>query len=160
MARGVNKAVILGNVGQVNTMSTKEGKLIVSVSVATSEVWKDQQGHKQEKTEWHQVVIFGKLAEVANQYVHKGSKVFIEGKMATRKWTGDDDGITRYRTEVIVDAYSGTLLLLDSKQGQQLNPADYPAQMAQQEPKPMDAPNDEKFIDPNLADHFDDKIPF
>lgn len=121
-AKGVNKVILVGNMGQdPEVRYTQDGKAIATLSLATSESWKDQQGQKQEKTEWHRVVIFGKLAEIAQQYVTKGSKVYIEGKLQTRKWQDTNTGQDRYSTEVIVDGFSGVLQMLDSKQdnGQQ-----------------------------------------
>ena len=102
MARGINKAIILGNLGQDPTIRyTAGGAAVTSFSIATSETWKDKNtGEPQERTEWHNVVFFGKLAEIAGQYLKKGSKIYIEGKLQTRKWQ-DKNGIDRYTTEII-----------------------------------------------------------
>ena len=104
MARGINKAIILGNLGQDPTIRyTAGGAAVTSFSIATSETWKDKNtGEPQERTEWHNVVFFGKLAEIAGQYLKKGSKIYIEGKLQTRKWT-DKNGIDRYTTEIIAN---------------------------------------------------------
>ena len=101
MANGVNKAIILGRLGQDPEIRyTKDNKAVATLSVATSESWKDKQtGEKKEQTEWHRVVLFGKLAEVAGEYLRKGSQVYIEGQLKTRKWT-DQQGVERYSTEI------------------------------------------------------------
>ncbi|MGB1271520.1 MAG: single-stranded DNA-binding protein [Endozoicomonas sp.] len=117
MARGVNKVILIGNLGNdPDVRFTPNGGAVANLSVATSESWKDRNtGQQQEKTEWHRVVIFGKLAEIAQQYLRKGSKVYLEGKLQTRKWQGQD-GQDRYSTEVVVDGFSGQLQMLDSRQ--------------------------------------------
>lgn len=104
MARGINKAIILGNLGQDPTIRyTSSGAAVTSFSIATSETWKDKNtGEPQERVDWHNVVFFGKLAEIAGQYLKKGSKIYIEGKLQTRKWT-DKNGIDRYTTEIIAN---------------------------------------------------------
>jgi len=117
MARGVNKVILIGNLGadpEVRYMPS--GEAVANVSLATSESWKDRNtGETQERTEWHRVVFFGKLAEIVKQYVHKGSKLYVEGKLRTRKWQGQD-GQDRYTTEVVV-AFNGTMQMLDSRSG-------------------------------------------
>lgn len=126
MSRGINKAIILGNVCQdIDVRYTPNGNAVANFSIATNEEWKDKNtGQKQERAEFHKVVIFGKIAEVAGQYLKKGSKVYIEGKLQTRKWQGQD-GQDRYTTEVVVDI-NGQMQMLDSKpdeqQGQQQQP--------------------------------------
>ncbi len=102
MARGVNKVILVGNLGADPDMKyTASGTAIANISVATTESWKDKQtGEKQEKTEWHRVVFFRRLAEIAGEYLHKGSQVYIEGKLQTRKWQ-DQNGQDRYTTEII-----------------------------------------------------------
>ena len=103
MARGVNKVILIGNLG--NDPETKflpSGGAVTNVSLATSESWKDKQtGQMQERTEWHRVVFFNKLAEIAGEYLKKGSKVYVEGSLRTRKWQGQD-GQDRYTTEIVV----------------------------------------------------------
>ena len=117
MARGVNKVILIGNLGDdPDVRFTGQGAAVANLSLATSEAWTDKQGQKQEKTEWHRVVIFGKLAEIAQQYLNKGSKVYIEGKLQTRKWQ-DKDGQDRYTTEIVVDPFHGQLQMLDSAGG-------------------------------------------
>ena len=102
MARGVNKAIILGNVGaDPDKRETTNGSAVVNLSVATSEQWTDKQsGEKRENTEWHRIVMFGRLADIAAQYLSKGSQVYIEGRIQTRKWQGQD-GQDRYSTEIV-----------------------------------------------------------
>jgi len=116
-SRGVNKVILIGNLGadpEVRYMPS--GDAVANVSLATSESWKDRNtGETQERTEWHRVVFFGKLAEIVKQYVHKGSKIYVEGKLRTRKWQGQD-GQDRYTTEVVVD-FNGTMQMLDSRGG-------------------------------------------
>jgi len=123
--RGVNKVTILGNLGEnPECKSTQDGKAIANISVATSEVWLDKNtGQKQERTEWHRIVAFGKLAEIMGQYLKKGSKVYIEGSLKTRKWQAQD-GTDRYTTEIM----ASELQMLDSKpEGAQAPRASAPA---------------------------------
>lgn len=99
----VNKVILLGNLGQDPEIRyTSDGKAIANLSVATSESWKDKSGEKQEKTEWHRVSMFGKQAEVAGQYLKKGSSAYFEGRIQTRKWQ-DKEGNDRYTTEIVAD---------------------------------------------------------
>ena len=102
MARGVNKVILVGNLGKDPEMKyTASGAAIANLTVATSESWNDKQtGEKKEQTEWHRVVFFRRLAEIAGEYLHKGSQVYIEGKLQTRKWQ-DQNGQDRYTTEVV-----------------------------------------------------------
>lgn len=131
---GVNKAIIVGTLGQDPELrSMPNGNAVVNISVATSEQWKDKQsGERQEKTEWHKIVAFGKLAEIMGQYLIKGSQVYIEGKLQTRKWQ-DKDGKDRYTTEIV----ARDMQMLGGKQRQQ------------------EAPNA-----PGVPDDFDDDVPF
>ncbi|MFC4258410.1 single-stranded DNA-binding protein [Marinobacter lacisalsi] len=117
MARGVNKVILIGNLGQdPETRYTPNGNAVVNLNLATDESYKDRQtGQLVPKTEWHRIVMFGKIAEVAGQYLRKGSKVYIEGKLQTRKWQGQD-GQDRYTTEVVVDI-NGQMQMLDSRGG-------------------------------------------
>jgi len=112
MARGINKVIIVGNIGQEpETRTFPDGGSITNISVATSESWKDKQtGQQQDRTEWHRVVFRGKLAEIAAQYLKKGSKVYVEGSLRTRKWT-DKQGVEKYTTEIV----SNEMQMLDSK---------------------------------------------
>ena len=102
MARGVNKVILVGNLGQKPEMRyTQTNTAVATLSIATSESWKDKDsGEQREKTEWHRVVFFGKLAEIAEQYLDKGSQLYVEGKLQTRKWQ-DKDGNDRYTTEIL-----------------------------------------------------------
>ncbi len=100
---GVNKVILLGNLGsEVKMRNTGEGRKVGSVNIATSEVWRDQQGEKKQHTEWHRLTFFGRQAEIASQYMRKGSQVFIEGKLRTRTWKDPNTGADRYTTEVNV----------------------------------------------------------
>lgn len=112
----INKAILLGNVGNDPEVKyASNGSAICSLSVATSETWKDKNsGENKTTTEWHKVSLFGKLAEVSGQYLKKGSKVYIEGKVQTRKWQ-DKTGQDRYTTEIVVSGFGGVLKMLDSK---------------------------------------------
>ncbi len=115
---GVNKVILIGNLGaDPDVRYMPSGDAVANIRIATSESWKDRNtGEKQERTEWHHVVFFGKIAEVVKQYLRKGSKVYVEGKLRTRKWQGQD-GQDRYTTEVVVDI-TGTMQMLDSRQDQ------------------------------------------
>jgi single-strand DNA-binding protein len=115
MARGVNKVILIGNLGQdPDTRYTPNGNAVVNLNIATDESYKDRQtGQLVPKTEWHRVVMFGKIAEVAGQYLRKGSKVYIEGKLQTRKWQ-NKEGQDVYTTEVVVDI-NGQMQMLDSR---------------------------------------------
>ncbi len=109
----VNKVILIGNLGRdPETRYMPDGGAITNISVATTETWKDKQGEKQEKTEWHRVAFFGKLAEIAGEYLKKGSQVYVEGRLQTRKWQ-DKDGVDKYTTEVIADR----MQMLGSRQG-------------------------------------------
>jgi single-strand DNA-binding protein len=114
MARGINKAILIGNLGRdPETRYTQAGAAVTHFSVATSDSWRDKQsGEQQERTEWHNVVCFARLAEVAGEYLRKGSKVYIEGRIQTRKWQ-DKEGQDRYTTEIIAN----DMQMLDSRGG-------------------------------------------
>ena len=148
-SRGVNKVIIVGNLGQdPEVRYLPNGGGVANITLATSESWRDKQsGETKEKTEWHRVVLFGKLAEVAGEYLRKGSQVYIEGKLATRKWT-DQAGVEKYTTEIHVNV-GGTMQMLGGKQegNQQSKP-----QQKQRQSSP--SPSNEPPMD------FDDDIPF
>ena len=134
---GVNKVIILGNLGkdpEVKFMPNGGG--VANLTIATSESWKDKQtGEQKEKTEWHRVVMFGKLAEIAGEYLKKGSKVYIEGSLQTRKWT-NQQGQDQYTTEIVVQGFNGTMQMLDSKsQGQQQQQPQAQGGFSQQAPQ-------------------------
>jgi single-strand DNA-binding protein len=160
MARGVNKVILVGTCGQdPEVRYTPSGSAVTNLSLATSEQWTDKQtGQKVEKTEWHRVVMFGKVAEIAGEYLRKGSQVYIEGKLVTREW--EKDGIKRYTTEIVVDM-QGTMQLLGGKpqdggQSQAQQPRQQAPRTGSQQPRPQQAA-------PQPApdfDSFDDDIPF
>jgi single-strand DNA-binding protein len=119
MAGSVNKVILVGNLGRdPEIRSLQDGTKLANLSVATSETWRDRDsGERRERTEWHRVVIFNdRLADVAEKYLRKGSKVYLEGQLQTRKWTGQD-GQDRYTTEVVLQRYRGELTMLDSRSG-------------------------------------------
>lgn len=159
MARGVNKVILIGNLGHAPSIRyMPNGDPVASFTLATSESWKDKQtGQQQERTEWHRVVMFGKLAEIAGKYLAKGSKAYIEGALKTRKWQ-DQAGQDRYTTEVVV-TMNGSMQMLDSRQdGQQQEP------IHQSQPQPQAGPQgaDQSRMGSgvNVNDDFDDDIPF
>jgi single-strand DNA-binding protein len=107
---GINKVILIGNLGADPESKQLNNGMVANVSLATSEQWTDKQGAKQERTEWHRVVLFNRLAEIAGEYLKKGSKVYIEGKLQTRKWQ-DQNGQDRYSTEIV----GSQMQMLDSK---------------------------------------------
>ena len=114
-SKGVNKVILVGNLGKdPEVRYTQDGKAIANLTLATSESWKDQSGQVQEKTEWHRVSIFGKLAEIAGEYLRKGSQIYIEGKLQTRKWT-NKEGQDQYTTEIVLDPFNGVMQMLGGK---------------------------------------------
>ena len=154
MAGSVNKVILIGNVGKdPEVRQSADGRKIVNLTLATSDTWKDKNsGAKQEKTEWHRIVIFNQgLADIAERYVKKGSKLYVEGALQTRKWT-DNAGQERYTTEVVLGAFRGEMTLLDSRNadGGFAPSFDAPA-AAGWDSKPAAAP---------AAGGFDDEIPF
>jgi len=159
MARGINKVILVGNLGQdPDTKYSPTGGAMTNITVATSEGWKDKQtGQPQERTEWHRVVFFNKLAEIAGQYLKKGSKVYIEGSLRTRKWQGQD-GQDRYTTEIV----AREMQMLDSRGQsggyQQDNYAQQPAS-APAAPAPSQA-SQAPAAPAAGFDDFDDDIPF
>lgn len=158
-SRGVNRVTILGNLGNDPEVKyTNSGSAIANLTVATSEEWKDKAtGEKREAVEWHRVVLFGKLAEVAGEYLRKGSQVYIEGQLRTRKWT-DNAGVEKYTTEVVVNV-GGTMQMLGGRQEpkpqQQQSGWGQPQQpKPQQQSKPASSGSNEPPAD------FTDDIPF
>lgn len=149
MSRGVNKVILIGNCGQdPEVRYTPNGNAVCNLSIATDESYTPKGGQKVEKTEWHRIVIFGKVAEVAGQYLRKGSKVYIEGKLQTRKWQ-DQSGQDKYTTEVVVDM-AGQMQMLDSKRDDNSSAPPAAASQQQQTGSKM----------PEYVDDFDDDIPF
>lgn len=122
---GLNKVCLIGNLGEdPEVRSLNNGGEVVNLRVATSETWKDKDGNRQERSEWHRVVIFNEnLAKVAKSYLKKGSKVYLEGQLQTRKWQ-DQSGADRYSTEIVLQRYRGELVLLDAKPSGQRNDRD------------------------------------
>jgi single-strand DNA-binding protein len=119
MAGSVNKVILVGNLGRdPEVRNTQEGGKIVNLALATSETWNDRQsGERKERTEWHRVVIFNdRVAEVAEKYLKKGAKIYVEGSLQTRKWT-DQSGQERYTTEVVIGRFNGQLTMLDGRSG-------------------------------------------
>jgi single-strand DNA-binding protein len=149
MSRGVNKVILLGNVGKdPETRYLPSGGAVANLSLATSESWKDKNtGQQQEKTEWHRIVFFNKLAEIVNEYVKQGSKIYVEGSLRTRSW--EQDGVTKYATEIV----ASEMQLLDSRNGgpaaaqsnapTQRNQQSAPANSAPQSQPPYDGFDDD-----------------
>lgn len=163
MAGSVNKVMLIGNLGkEPEIRSTQDGKEIAHLTLATSDSWRDKTtGERREKTEWHRVVIFNDgLVGIAKKYLHKGSKVFIEGSLQTRKWT-DQSGQEKYTTEVVVQGFGGALTMLDSR-GSSEGAQDYVNQNAAaassySSPAQSSAPAASKVKESALVD---DDIPF
>ncbi len=149
---GINKVILVGNLGaKPEVKYASNGNAISNLSVATSESWTDKStGQKQERTEWHRVSLFGKLAEIAGQYLDKGSKVYVEGKLQTRKYT-DKEGVERWTTDIVVSGFNGTLQMLDRRDDSSSSaPSEDTTVKAQTEPS----------ITPVSKDEFEDDIPF
>lgn len=148
MARGINKVILVGNLGtEPEVRYMPSGGAVTNISIATSESWKDKQtGQQQERTEWHRVVFFNRLAEIAGEYLRKGSKVYVEGSLRTRKWQ-DQSGADKYTTEIV----ASEMQMLDSRGGEAgSSPAPRQAQSQAQK-----APSE-----PVSEEEFDDDIPF
>ena len=163
-SRGVNKVILVGNLGQdPEVRYMPNGGAVANITLATSESWRDKAtGEQKEKTEWHRVVLFGKLAEVAGEYLRKGSQVYIEGKLQTREW--EKDGIKRYTTEIIVDM-QGSMQLLGGRGGNNEGGGDYAPRQQQSRPAPQQAaprpaPQPAAQQPAQDFDSFDDDIPF
>jgi len=156
---GINKVILVGNLGNDPTTNySADGKAITTISIATSDEWKDKNtGEKQSKTEWHRVVMFGPLADIAKQYLRKGSKVYIEGKLQTRKWT-DKENVERYTTEVVLSGFGGVMQMLDSRSG---GVQDFGGAPAAGAPAPSSNTSQPRSTPaPVVEDDFDDDIPF
>lgn len=153
MARGVNKVILIGNIGKDPEIRyTPSGLAVANLTLATSEVWKDKQtGENQERTEWHRIVMYQRLAEIAGEYLRKGSKIFIEGRLQTRKWQDKTSGMDRYTTEIIADS----MQMLDSK-GSSQNEAHHDTRTA----TPAAAVNASAASAAPALDNFDDDVPF
>ncbi len=152
MARGINKVILIGNIGgdpEVRYMPN--GNAVATLSLATSETWKDKQtGDKQERTEWHRVVCFNRLGEIAGEYIRKGSKLYVEGSLRTRKWQ-DQQGQDRYTTEIV----ASDIQMLDAKGGSS------PMMSHQASPATESAaPSPHQAISQEAFSELDDDIPF
>ena len=159
--RGVNKVILVGNVGQdPETKTTQSGTSITNLSIATSETWKDKTtGQQQERTEWHRVVFFNRLADIASQYLSRGSKVYIEGSLKTRKWQ-DNNGQDRYTTEIV----GSEMQMLDSRGQAQSASSGGGYQQQNRTQSAPEAPEAPMAPAPsttgNFDNAFDDDIPF
>jgi single-strand DNA-binding protein len=154
MARGVNKVILIGNLGRdPEVRYTPSGMAMANITIATSESWKDKQtGEAQERTEWHRVVMYQRLAEITGEYLRKGAKVYIEGRLQTRKWQDKTTGQDKYTTEIIAD----TMQMLDSKGGSSSG-GNFPETSTAKPATAAAAPS--AMSEPNL-ESFDDDIPF
>lgn len=160
MARGINKVILVGNLGNdPEVRYANNGSAIANLSIATSESWKDKNtGDPVEKTEWHRVVMFNRLGEIAGEYLKKGSKVYIEGKLQTRKWQ-DQSGQDRYTTEIVANE----MQMLDSRSGSDMSGGGYQAPQQQSAPQQQQsAPQQQQSAPaaPQPSNDFDDDIPF
>lgn len=153
MAKGsVNKVILIGNLGRDPEIRyTPTGMAVASIALATTEMWKDKAtGENQERTEWHRVSLFGRLAEIAGEYLKKGSKVFIEGRLRTTKWQDKTSGQDRYSTDIVADS----LEMLGRKEGSSDNFAEMPNNFSEKSTTTAAAPQ------AMPSDQFDDDIPF
>ena len=156
MARGVNKVILVGNCGQdPDTRYMPSGGAVTNVSLATSESWKDKSGEQQERTEWHRIVFFNRLAEIAGEYLKRGSKIYVEGALRTRKWQDKESGQDRYTTEIVANE----MQMLDSRGGQDRMSADQDNGTWNSQPEASSPKTDIKG-DANSGGGFDDDIPF
>ncbi|MBX3710084.1 MAG: single-stranded DNA-binding protein [Gammaproteobacteria bacterium] len=149
MARGVNKVILIGNLGKdPEVRYTPSGAAIANITLATSESWKDKQtGENVERTEWHRIVFYQRLAEIVGEYLRKGAKVYVEGRLQTRKWQDKNSGQDRYTTEIIAD----NMQMLDSKGSGTANASSSYEKPSSANSMPETAPS---------LDNFDDDIPF
>lgn len=156
MARGVNKVILIGNLGaEPEVRYMPSGGAVTTLSIATSEAWKDKQtGQTQERTEWHRVVFFNRLAEIASQYLHKGSKVYVEGSLRTRKWQDKTSGQDRYTTEIVANS----MQMLDGR-GANAGENEYAEGQAAPRGEPRSNQSQPETA-PMQLDDFDDDIPF
>ena len=149
---GINKVILVGNLGrQPELKQTTTGNTLANLALATSKSWNDKAGVKQERTEWHNITVFGRLAEIVGQYCQKGTKLYVEGELETNKWQ-DKQGNDRYTTKVIVNNFGGAIQMIDSKNSQEQSnpvPPTTPPPVAEHAP-----------IEPVTKDEFEDEIPF
>jgi single-strand DNA-binding protein len=155
MSGSICKVIIVGNVGaDPDIRRTQDGRAIANLRIATSETWRDKEtGDRREKTEWHRIVIFGAVAEIAEKYVKKGSKLYVEGTLQTREWE-DQQGVKRYATEVVLKPYNGTLQMLDGPKGR--NDDGNPAPRENRESRSASRPAEPAPSE----DDYNDDIPF
>ena len=163
MAGSVNKVILLGNLGQDPDVRTMQnGKKVCTFSLATSDSWKDKEtGEKKDKTEWHRVVVFNEgLIGIIEQYIKKGTKLYIEGSLQTRKWT-DDSGTEKYTTEVLVQGYGGRIDIVSAKGNNQEVPDDTSNNNDNNETKKVEATDDASKSDDSKSENIDEEdIPF
>ena len=149
---GINKVILVGRLGRKPELKdTTTGSTLANLALATKKTWNDKAGVKQERTEWHQVTIFGKLAEIVGQYCDKGTKLYLEGELETQKWQ-DKQGNDRFTTKIIVNSFGGAIQMLDNKNTQEQSnpvPPTTPPPVAEHAP-----------ITPVAKDDFEDDIPF
>ncbi|MCZ4057835.1 single-stranded DNA-binding protein [Pantoea sp. LMR881] len=156
-SKGINRVILIGNLGKDPEVRYQpSGGAVANLTIATSESWRDKQtGQNKEVTEWHRVILFGKVAEVAGEYLRKGSQVYIEGQLRTRKWQ-DQQGIDRYTTEIVVSV-NGTMQMLGGKQ--EGGTGNRPQQNPQQRPQQQAGQSTPQASNEPPMD-FDDDIPF
>lgn len=168
MSGSVNKVILVGNVGaDPEIRRTQDGRPIANLRIATSEQWRDRDGNRKEKTEWHTIVCFNEgLCKVIEQYVEKGAKLYVEGQLQTRRWQ-DQDGNDRYSTEVVLQNFNGTLTMLDSRKddgGSRGEPdrsgGDYGARSSGGEASQQRQPQRQPAQAPQFSRDMDDDIPF
>ena len=163
MAGSVNKVILVGNLGKdPEVRHTQDGKAIVNLNIATSESWRDKNsGERKEKTEWHRVVIFSEgLAKIAEQYLKKGSTVYIEGQLQTRKWT-DKDGVEKYSTEVVLQGFNSALTMLGGRPGGDSSQAFAGGGDEFGQSSPMERPRASTGAKPqSFSRDLDDEVPF
>jgi single-strand DNA-binding protein len=168
-SKGVNKVILIGYLGKdPDVRYTPQGKAVANLAIATGETWKDQSGQEQKKTEWHRVSIFGKLAEIAGEYLRKGSQVYIEGKLQTRKWQ-NQQGQDQYTTEIVLNPMNGVMQMLGSKDQSNSNNSNHGYQRPNSNLNPDGSAKNPRQMQKNqnqsqpMADpdfDFDDDIPF
>lgn len=157
MAGSVNKVILVGNVGvEPEIRSMQSGDRVANISIATSETWKDKSGERQEKTQWHKVVVFNQnIVGVVEKYVKKGAKLYIEGQLETRSW--EKDGVKQYTTEVVIKPFRGELTMLDSRSGGGMGESEQSSYSA---PMRSSGSSNSSAATAAKVDEFEDEIPF
>jgi len=155
-SRGINKVILVGNVGQdPETRYMPNGNAVTNITLATSETWKDKNtGEQQERTEWHRITFYQRLAEIVAEYVRKGSKLYVEGRLQTRSW--EQDGVKRYATDIIANE----MQMLDSRGGANGGQDSYQGRQGQPPAQSQSRPQSPPRQPPDDMDSFDDDIPF